>query len=142
MLRFEIDRRLGRFAVYGGLGWCFEVLFTGLHDFVRSRDPALPSRSSLWMFPIYGLLQPLYEPLHDALRERPILFRAGAYGAGIMAVEYVTGKAIRKLVGKAPWDYSYARVHIDGLVRPAYFPLWAGVGLAAERVHDTLTGRG
>ena len=126
----------------GCFGWCFEILFTGLHDFVRSRDPALPSRSSLWMFPIYGLLQPLYEPVHDALRDRPVLFRASAYGAGIMAVEYVTGKAIRRLVGKAPWDYSYARVHIDGLVRPAYFPLWAGVGLAAERVHDTLTGRG
>ena len=139
--RFQVDSRLGRFAVYGGLGWCFEVLFTGLHDFVRNRDPSLPSRSSLWMFPIYGLLQPLFEPLHDALRDKPVPARAAAYGAGIMAIEYATGKAIRGLVGKAPWDYSYARVHVDGLVRPAYFPLWAGVGLAMERVHDTLTGR-
>jgi uncharacterized membrane protein len=140
--RFQVDARVGRFAVYGGLGWCFEVLFTGLHDFVRTRNRALPSRSSLWMFPIYGLLQPLYEPVHDALRTRPLLVRAATYGAGIMAVEYISGKAIRRLVGTAPWDYSYAKVHIDGLVRPAYFPLWAGVGLAAERVHDALTGRG
>jgi hypothetical protein len=139
--RFEIDSRLGRFAVYGGLGWCFEVLGTGLHDFARERDPALPSRSSLWMFPIYGLLQPMFEPLHDALRDRPVAVRAAAYAAGIMATEYATGKAIRKLVGKAPWDYTYAKVHIDGLVRPVYAPLWAAVGLAMEPVHDTLTGR-
>ncbi|MFN2544157.1 MAG: hypothetical protein ABR600_06245 [Actinomycetota bacterium] len=139
--RFEIDSRVGRFAVYGGLGWCFEVLMTGIHDYIRSRDPRLHSRSSLWMFPIYGLLQPLYEPLHDALRDRPVAVRAAAYGAGIMGLEYATGTALRRLVGEAPWDYTYARVHIDGLVRPVYFPLWAGLGLAMERVHDTLTGR-
>jgi len=139
--QFEIDSKAGRFAVYGGLGWCFEVLSTGLHDFARYRDPRLQSRSSLWMFPIYGLLQPLYEPLHDALRDKPAVVRGGAYAVGIMAVEYLTGRAIRGLVGEAPWDYTYAKVHIDGLVRPAYFPLWAGVGLAMERVHDVLTGR-
>jgi hypothetical protein len=93
------------------------------------------------MFPIYGLLQPMFEPLHDALRDRPVAVRAAAYAAGIMATEYATGKVIRKLVGKAPWDYTYAKVHIDGLVRPAYAPLWAAVGLAMEPVHDTLTGR-
>jgi uncharacterized membrane protein len=139
--RFEIDSRLGRFAVYGGLGWCFEILMTGIHDYMRNRDPRLPSRSSVWMFPIYGLLQPMYEPLHDALRDKPIAVRAGAYGVGIMALEYATGKALRRLVGEAPWDYTYAKVHIDGLVRPAYFPLWAGLGLGMERVHDTLVGR-
>src|SRR5438093_5084713 len=54
----RIDSRIGRFGVYGALGWCLEVLFTGMHDYIRNRDPALPSRSSVWMFPIYGLLQP------------------------------------------------------------------------------------
>jgi len=139
--RFEIDGRLGRFAVYGGLGWCFEVFFTGLHDFIRTRDPALPSRTSVWMFPIYGLLQPLYEPMHEKLRDKPVAVRAAAYGVGIMAIEYATGRILRTALGKAPWDYTYAKVHIDGLVRPAYFPLWAAVGLAMEPVHDTLTGR-
>src|SRR5919197_4153147 len=125
MSALRIDSRLGRFAVYGALGWCFEVLFTGLHDFARTRDPALPSRSSLWMFPIYGLSQPLFEPLHDAIRDRlPLPARAAVYGIGIMSVEFAAGALIRRLVGKAPWDYTYARVHIDGLVRPAYFPLW------------------
>jgi uncharacterized membrane protein len=139
--RFEMDSRLGRFAVYGGLGWCFEVFFTGLHDFIRTRDSRLPSRTSIWMFPIYGLLQPLYEPLHDRLRHKPVAARAATYAVGIMAIEYTTGRMLRAVVGKAPWDYTYAKVHIDGLVRPAYFPLWAAAGLAMEPVHDTLTGR-
>jgi len=67
--------------------------------------------------------------------------RAAAYGVGIMAIEYATGRLLRTALGLAPWDYTYAKVHIDGLVRPAYFPLWAAVGLAMEPVHDTLTGR-
>ena len=53
-----------RFLAYGLAGWCAEVLCTGIHDFIRERDPRLPARSSLWMFPIYGLAQPLFEPLH------------------------------------------------------------------------------
>jgi uncharacterized membrane protein len=140
--RWVIDRPLGRFAAYGLIGWCGEVAFTGLHDFIRTRDPRLPSRSSLWMFPIYGLLQPLFEPLHDGMRDRvPAPVRGAVYGGLIIAVEYTTGTVLRRLVGQAPWDYSDARRHIHGLVRPDYFPLWVAVGLAMERVHDRLTGR-
>src|ERR671931_838285 len=142
MSALRIDSRLGRFAVYGALGWCFEVLFTGLHDFIRTRDPALPSRSSLWMFPIYGLLQPLYEPLHDAMRGRvPAPARGVVYGGLIMGIEYASGRLLRRGVGQAPWDYTSARRHLDGLVRPDYFPIWAAAGLAMERLHDRLTGR-
>ncbi len=136
-----IQSRAGRFAAYGALGWCLEIAFTSVHDYIRHRDTSLPARSSLWMFPIYGLLAYLYEPLHDRLRDRPWPVRGAAYGVGIMAIEYATGRALRGLVGKAPWDYTYAKRHIDGLVRPDYFPYWAAVGLAMERVHDRLTGR-
>ena len=139
--RFVVESRLGRFGLYGALGWCCEVLFTGIHDYARTGDRRLPSRTSIWMFPIYGLMQPLYEPLHDAMRERSVLARATTYAIGFFGVEYATGWILRRALGEAPWDYSYARVHIDGLVRPAYFPLWAGLGLAMERVHDTVTGR-
>ncbi len=67
----RVPSRAGRFVAYGLLGWCAEVTFTAVHDFARERDPRLPSRTSLWMFPIYGLLAPLYEPLHDAIRVWP-----------------------------------------------------------------------
>lgn len=131
-----------RFVVYGALGLCTEVVFTGVKGFVRSGDARLPGRTSLWMFPIYGLARPLFEPAHDLMRERVAApARAAVYAAGFMAVEYVTGYALRALVGRAPWDYSHARLNIDGLTRLDYAPLWAAAGLALERVHDRLTGR-
>ncbi len=139
--RFAIPGKAGRFVAYGLLGWCAEVVFTGIHDFIRHRDPRLPSRTSIWMFPVYGLMAPLYEPLHDALRDRGVVLRAAAYGAGFLAIEYTSGVLLRRVLGDAPWDYSYARRHVNGLIRPDYFPLWAGAGLAMERVHDVLTGR-
>ena len=141
--RFEVPSRGGRFLAYGLLGWCSEVFFTGLHDFARHHDPRLPSRTSLWMFPIYGLLQPGFEPLHDALRDRgvPTPMRAVAYATGFFAFEYSTGWALRRVLGQAPWDYSSARRHLHGLVRLDYAPMWAVAGLALEPVHDLLTGR-
>jgi hypothetical protein len=94
------------------------------------------------MFPVYGLMQPLYEPLHDAMRGRvPAPARAAAYGLGFLALEYSTGRVLRHVLGDAPWDYTYARRHVHGLIRPDYFPLWAALGLAMEQVHDRLAGR-
>jgi uncharacterized membrane protein len=140
--RWVIDRPLGRFVAYGLIGWCAEVAFTGVHDFVKTRDSRLLARSSLWMFPIYGLLQPLFEPLHDGMRGRvPAPGRAAVYGVLIMAVEYASGAILRRAVGRAPWDYSSARCNVHGLVRLDYLALWAAAGLATERVHDRLTGR-
>lgn len=140
--RFRVDGRVARFAAYGLIGWCGEVLFTGLHDFARTRDPRLRSRTSLWMFPIYGLLQPLFEPLHDAMRDRvPAPVRAMVYAGGFFTVEYSTGWLLRRALGNAPWDYSYARRHLHGLIRADYAPVWALAGLALEPVHDTLTGQ-
>ncbi len=139
--RFVVPSKLGRFVAYGLLGWCGEVVFTGVHDFIRHRDARLPSRTSIWMFPIYGLMAPLYEPLHDALRDRALVLRAVAYGAGFLTVEYASGVILRRVLGDAPWDYSYAKRHVNGLIRPDYFPLWAAAGVAMERVHDVLIGR-
>lgn len=90
------------------------------------------------MFPIYGLAAPLFEPLHEALRDKPPALRAGAYALGFMSVEYATGSVLRRSIGDAPWDYSDAALNVDGLVRLDYLPLWAVAGLAAERLHDAL----
>ena len=90
------------------------------------------------MLPVYGLAQPLFEPAHERLRGRGLPARAGAYAMGCAAVEYLSGRALRRLRGAAPWDYSHARLHLDGLVRADYLPLWAAYGLALERLHDRL----
>lgn len=127
--RSPVRRRRADWAVYGLAGLAGELVFTGL----RGRP-----RTSLWMLPVYGLAQPLFEPAHDALRARPGAVRAAAYAAGFSAVEYASGRALRRARGAAPWDYSRARWNLHGLVRAGYVPVWALAGLGFERLHDLL----
>ena len=131
----SLPRRAG---IYSVVGFAYEVAFSALHDAVRGKE--IRFRTSPWMFPIYALIAPLYEPIHGALRERaPWPVRGAVYGAGFLAVEYATGAVLRAWRGEAPWDYTYARVHLNGLIRPDYFFLWAAAGLALEPLHDRLT---
>ncbi|HEX6701936.1 MAG TPA: hypothetical protein VF101_14510 [Gaiellaceae bacterium] len=128
--------RPGRLVAYAAAGWGVDACFTALNSLRRT---GRPRRSSLWNAPVYALAQPLFEPLHDRLRGRSVAARGLVYGGGILAVEYTAGRVFRRTLGRAPWDYSYARYHVDGLVRPDFLPLWAIYGLALERVHDALT---
>lgn len=132
-----MNRRLSqpgeRFLIYGLAGWAIDSLFVCIGT--GRRRP-----SSLLNVPVYGLAQPLFEPVHDRTRRRPLPQRAAMYGAGILAVEYSSGWLLRWLVGYVPWDYSRARFAIDGLVRLDYLPLWAAYGLGLERLHDLLVG--
>src|SRR5438309_7365760 len=120
---------LRRAFIYGLAGLATELGFTGL----RGRP-----RTSLWLLPVYGLAAPVFEPLHDRLRGRAPGVRALVYGIGFPGAEYASGRLLRRLRGAAPWDYSHARFHYDGLVRADYVPLWALYGLALERLHDLL----
>lgn len=94
------------------------------------------------MLPVYSLLLPLYEPVHDALRERSWMTRGTVYGLGFLAVEYGSGLIFRNTLGEAPWDYSGATYNLHGLIRADYFFQWAAMGLALEPLHDALTPRG
>jgi hypothetical protein len=127
-----------RFLLYGLLGWCAEIVWTALGNFATERDWRLAGVSYLWMFPIYGSIAFLYEPLHDAIRAWPLPVRALVYSLGITAAELASGWAIAQVTGKCPWDYQAAgaRFAINPYIRWDYFPLWAGVGLALEPVHD------
>lgn len=129
-----------RFAVYGLLGWCAEIVWTALLDFVRTRDWRLAGTSYLWMFPIYGSIAFLYEPVHDAIRTTPVGVRALVWAVGFTAVEWASGWVIERATGRCPWDYAAAgaRFAVNPYVRWDYLPLWAIVGLALEPVHDFL----
>lgn len=124
-----------RFATYAALGWLSELAW--LRTLERHRPRRWPGA---WMLPVYGLSQPLYEPVHDALRGRPVAQRAAAYCAGFFAVEYASGRLLRATVG-APWDYSHARLNLHGLIRASYVPVWAAAGLALEPLHDALVAK-
>jgi hypothetical protein len=129
---------LARAAFYAALGWSTDFAFNQLLARRRGQR-VLELRTSAWNLPLYALIQPLYEPLHDALRGRAMPLRAVAYGAGFIVVEYASGRVLRRACGVAPWDYSHARLQLHGLTRFDYFPLWGAYGLALERVHDRLT---
>lgn len=127
-----------RFVLYGLGGWCGEVLFTALTESLLKRDWRLAGTTYLWMFPIYGLLAVLYEPVHDLIRAYPLLGRAAIWAVGFTAVELISGWLIERISGRCPWDYSAKRLAINAYIRWDFFPVWAVIGLALEPVHDML----
>ncbi|MDE3087773.1 MAG: hypothetical protein KGJ80_00100 [Chloroflexota bacterium] len=130
-----------RFFIYGALGWCSEILWTAITRKVTrgARDWLLVGETSLWAFPLYGLIAFLYEPLHDALRAQFVLVRAAVYLAGFWVIEYIGGWLVWKIVGKKPWDYSKSPGgSLHGLVRWNFVLVWSLVGLGLEPLHDFL----
>lgn len=129
-----------RFVLYGLGGICAEVFFTALTESLPRRDWRLLGTSYLWMFPIYGMLVFLYEPVHDLIRYAPWWGRAVIWALGFTAVEWISGWLIARFSGRCPWDYVAAgkRFAINPYIRWDFFPVWAIVGLALEAVHDFL----
>ena len=130
-------KAFARLVVYTAVGFTAEVAISAVHDVWRKKPVRF--RTSPWMLPVYSLLLPLYEPVHDAMRTRSWPVRGTAYGVGFLAVEYASGVLFRKAMGDAPWDYSEARYNLDGLIRADYFFQWAALGLALEPLHDSIT---
>jgi uncharacterized membrane protein len=129
-----------RFLIYGAAGCCFEIIFTGIKFWIGSnfQDWTFRGKSYIWMFPIYGLLAFLFEPVHDALRSVLWLFRGLIYVAGFFTIEFITGWILRVLTGKCPWDYSDKRYNFKGLIRWDYTPIWFGFCMVMELFHDLL----
>lgn len=129
-----------RFVLYGLGGWCGEVVFTAVTESLPRKDWRLLGTTYLWMFPIYGLLAILYEPVHDMIRDLPLLVRAVIWALGFTAVELAAGWLIARFSGRCPWDYVAAgkKFAINPYIRWDFFIVWAVVGLALEPVHDFL----
>lgn len=120
-----------KFIQCGLLGWCLEVLWTGLDSF-RKRDPNLTGRSSLWMFPIYGCAA-FIAPVSRKLKGKSALFRGNIYMAAIFLGEFLSGKYLKRR-NCCPWDYSSAPLNIDGVIRLDYAPVWFVTGLLYEKL--------
>lgn len=122
-----------KFLICGTLGWCMEILWTGLHT-IKEKDFKLTGHSSLWMFPIYGMAACIC-PVSRHMRKKgyPALFRGIIYTLGIFATEYGTGYLLKKR-NMCPWDYSKAPANIDGLIRLDYAPVWFATGLFYEKI--------
>ena len=130
-----------RFVLYGLGGWCSEIIFTSIRDRVRGRVNYWKLRGTtyLWMFPIYGLIAILYEPVHDTIRAWAWPLRGVIYMLGFFAIEYLTGWLLKRITGSCPWDYSkWSLYSIHGYIRLDYAPIWFLLGLGLEPIHDIL----
>lgn len=119
------------FILCGLTGWCMEVLWTGIGS-IMARDPKLTCKTSMWMFPIYGMAS-LLTPLCRQLQGKNVFLRGGTYTLCIFAAEYVTGAALKKH-HRCPWDYSEKPANVDGLITFSYTPLWFFAGLFFEKL--------
>lgn len=141
------------FCRCGIAGWCMEVMFTSV-DSIMAGDWRLMGRTSLLMFPIYGmgaLLLPINglidqwiagipgqergrkSPIREGLRSQAaILVRHGLIDMVlIFTAEYISGLWLTGL-GICPWDYSMCLDHVRGVIRLRFAPLWFGAGLLLE----------
>ena len=128
---------LMRFMMYGVIGWCMEILWTGLHSLFR-KDFRLVANTSIWMFFIYGLAIFL-EPVVDLMTALPIIARGGVYVVCIFMVEYLTGRLLKK-ANICPWDYSHSKYHVGGIIRFDYAPAWFAAGLIFEGIYRYIAG--
>ena len=119
------------FLLCGFTGWCLEILFTSFGSY-RKRELQLMGKTSLWMFPIYGMASFL-KPVCRLIRRFPTGIRAACYSIFIFLGEYVSGSLLKKYQ-ICPWDYSKARANINGVIRLDYAPVWMIAGLIFEKL--------
>ncbi len=91
---------LTRFIIYGLVGWCTEIFWTGMGSMLRG-DTRLRGWTYLWMFPIYGLALSL-EPIHNYIRDWPIYIRGSVYTIIIFMIEYLSGWFLKNTLGDLP----------------------------------------
>lgn len=132
---------LFRFFIYGILGWCGEILWTAITRRIRGDvdNWVLMGETTLWAFLMYGSAAFLFEPVHNLLRNQYFLVRGFIYLVGFWTIEYLGGWLVWKIAGKKPWDYSKSPGgSLSGLIRFNFAPVWLGIGLLAEPLHDFL----
>lgn len=122
------------FITCGLCGWCLECFWTGIHSIKnwKNQDKTLSCRTSIWMFPIYGMAACLL-PISNKLQKRNALFRGGVYATLIYITEYITGIILKKYRA-CPWDYSKSKYNIKGVIRFDYAPVWFLTGLLFEKI--------
>lgn len=129
---------LMRFIIYGCVGFLIEVVWTGLGS-ALSGDKNLRCNTYLWMFPIYGIGGVAMEPVHELIRVFLWIYRGFIWAAVIFLIEYATGYILKLTLGACPWNYDREGeilTSVKGLIRLDFLPLWFGVGLLFERIHD------
>ena len=129
----KIKTFLKNFFICGLCGWCLECFWTGLCSIKKwsKNDRTLTCRTSVWMFPIYGMAACL-SPICSKLQKRSALLRGGVYAILIYLTEYTTGVILKKYRA-CPWDYSKTKYYVNGVIIFDYAPVWFLTGLLYEK---------
>lgn len=137
----EIIKFPKNFYKCGIAGWCMEVIFTSVES-IMIGDWRLMGRTSLIMFPIYGmaaLLRPIGNFIDqwlgcERMRRQDRVIRHGMlYMVLIFTAEYICGIWLKNK-GICPWDYSHSQTNVNGVIRLDFAPLWFGAGLLFEEI--------
>lgn len=116
-------------------------MFTSVES-ILAHDWRLIGRTSLLMFPIYGmgaLLAPIGTMVDRWigdiwLRPTDRFVRHGMLDMVlIFTTEYLAGMWLRAR-GMCPWDYSGRMANVNGLIRLDFAPLWFMTGLLFEQI--------
>lgn len=118
------------FMLCGLIGWCWECFWTGLSS-VQKKDHKFLCRTSLWMFPIYGMAACI-GPIFRWIKSFSIGVRGCIYTVGIFLAELFTGSLLKRFHA-CPWDYSKAKLNYKGVIRLDYAPFWFLLSLIYER---------
>lgn len=121
-----------RFLIFGTLGIVGEVAFGALKGLV-ARNVDLRGSSSLWMFPIYGLIPFFFPPVAHLIGALSWWGRGLVYMIALFCGEYLIGAFLTRF-RLCPWHYS-GKYAIHGLINLLYAPVWFIVGLAIEWVY-------
>ena len=119
------------FLLCGFVGWCLEILWTGMHSLLQGNF-TMKGTTSLLMFPIYGCAA-LILPVYKKIQTLPVFFRGALYTAGFYLGEFTSGSVLQAL-HMCPWDYTNAPHQYKGIIRLDYLPVWFFTGLFFEKI--------
>lgn len=125
-----------QFLIFGTLGMLAEVVFNSVKGLLMERTYELKGHTSVWMFPIYGLIALIFPLVSYRIGAFPWFIRGIVYMVLFYVVEYVSGIVLRKM-RVCPWEYP-AKYSLNGLIYFPYAPVWFLVGLGVERIYPTV----
>lgn len=130
-----LSPRFCLFIIFGVLGIFGEVIFTAVEKLIKTRKWRLNGESYIWMFPIYGLLAFLFDPISQAIGNMSWIVRGLVYMVAIYLVEYITGALLTKLTGAHIWKYT-GKYNLHGQIQLMHAPVWFIIGLLVERYYN------
>ena len=115
-----------RFYFYGIQGFCDEIIFTSLFDFIQHGDWKFNGHSALSTFFMYGSCSLCVERLYVWLYYKHGVhwgWRIPLYLLIAYTWEFSWGLVLRQFKA-CPWDYSHYKYNVMGLITLEYAPGW------------------